>query len=131
MYIIYIFSIYSIYLSIYSNAYMLICFSHVQLFQSHGLQLCQTALSMGILQARILEWVATLSSRGSSWPRDQTCISCIAGGFYTTEPLGKSYVFKYICIYKQRYFIKNQTNKQIQIYCIFIIGKMGKLNCYL
>ena len=31
----------------------------------------------GILQARILEWVAILSSRGSSWPRDQTQISCI------------------------------------------------------
>ena len=30
----------------------------------------------GILQARILEWVAMPSSRGSSWPRDQTCISC-------------------------------------------------------
>ena len=30
----------------------------------------------GILQARILEWVATPSSRGSSRPRDRTCISC-------------------------------------------------------
>ena len=29
-----------------------------------------------ILQARILEWVAMPSSRGSSWPRDWTCISC-------------------------------------------------------
>ena len=32
----------------------------------------------GILQARILEWVATSSSRGSSRPRAQTCVSCIA-----------------------------------------------------
>ena len=31
----------------------------------------------GIFQARILEWVAVSSSRGSSQPRDQTCISCI------------------------------------------------------
>ena len=31
----------------------------------------------GILQARILQWVAVPSSRESSWPRDQTCISCI------------------------------------------------------
>ena len=41
----------------------------------------------GILQAIILEWVAVPSFRGSSWPRDQTCISCIsciAGGFFTT-----------------------------------------------
>ena len=32
----------------------------------------------GILQARILEWVATLSSRGSSWPRDWTVISFVS-----------------------------------------------------
>ena len=32
----------------------------------------------GILQARILEWVATSSFRGSSWPRDWTCISWIS-----------------------------------------------------
>ena len=31
----------------------------------------------GISQARILEWVATYFSRGSSWPRDWICISCI------------------------------------------------------
>ena len=30
----------------------------------------------GILQARIMEWVAISFSRGSSWPRDSTCISC-------------------------------------------------------
>ena len=37
----------------------------------------------GILQARILEWVAISFSRGSSQPRDRTCISCIAGRFFT------------------------------------------------
>ena len=37
----------------------------------------------GILQARILEWVAVPFSRGSSWPGDQTHISCIAGRFLT------------------------------------------------
>ena len=31
----------------------------------------------GIFQARILEWIAISSSRGSSWPRDQTCVSCL------------------------------------------------------
>ena len=43
--------------------------------------------ALGILQARILEWVAMLSSRGSSWPRDQTCISyvsCIGRRLFTT-----------------------------------------------
>ena len=37
----------------------------------------------GILQARILEWVASPFSRGSSRPRDQTQVSHIAGGFFT------------------------------------------------
>ena len=32
----------------------------------------------GIFQARILAWVAISYSRESSWPRDQTCISCIS-----------------------------------------------------
>ena len=38
----------------------------------------------GILQAKILEWVAFPFSRGSSQPRDRTQISCIAGGFFTS-----------------------------------------------
>ena len=37
----------------------------------------------GVLQARILEWVAVPFSRGSSPPRDQTWVSCIAGRFFT------------------------------------------------
>ena len=36
-----------------------------------------------ILQARILEWEDFPFSRGSSQPRDQTLVSCIAGGFFT------------------------------------------------
>ena len=32
----------------------------------------------GILQARILEWVAISSSRGSSWSRDWTCVSYVS-----------------------------------------------------
>ena len=37
----------------------------------------------GILQARVLEWVAISFSRGSSQPRDQTQLSCIAGRRFT------------------------------------------------
>ena len=37
----------------------------------------------GILQARILEWVAISFSRGSSQPRDRTRLSCIAGRRFT------------------------------------------------
>ena len=50
----------------------------------------------GIFQARILEWVAIPFSRGSSRPRNQACISespALAGGFFTTAPPGKPYIF--------------------------------------
>ena len=49
----------------------------------HGLQPTRLLCPQGILQARILEWVAMASSRGSSKPRDQTQVSQIAGGFST------------------------------------------------
>ena len=54
---------------------------------------CQSCLTLcdpmdytvyGILQARILEWVAFPFSRGSSQPRDWTQVSCIAGGVFTS-----------------------------------------------
>ena len=38
----------------------------------------------GILQARIVEWVSFPFSRGSSQPRDQTQVSRIAGGFFSS-----------------------------------------------
>ena len=40
-------------------------------------------MELGILQTRILEWVAFPFSRGSSQPRGQTQVSHIAGGFFT------------------------------------------------
>ena len=51
----------------------------------------QAPLSLGILLARILEWIAMPSSRGSSQPRDQTQVFHIAGGFFflPSEPPGK------------------------------------------
>ena len=57
----------------------------------------------GILQARRLEWFAISFSRGSSRSRDQTCISCIAGEFFTTESPEKQGI--YIFVY---YIIKNK-----------------------
>ena len=64
----------------------------------HGLLCPWTSLSMdffvhGLLQARILEQVAISFSRGSSWPRDQTRVSCIAGRFLPSESPGKSRLF--------------------------------------
>ena len=42
----------------------------------------------GISQARILDQVTVSFSRGSSQPRDQTCVSWIAGWLFTAKPLG-------------------------------------------
>ena len=53
-------------------------------------QLCPTVCDPmdytvhGILQARILEWVAIPFSRGSFWPRNRTGISCTAGDFFNS-----------------------------------------------
>ena len=43
----------------------------------------------GLSQVRILEWVAISFFRLSSWPKDWTCVSFLAGRFFTTEPSGK------------------------------------------
>ena len=55
----------------------------------------------GTLQARLLEWVAISSSRGSSWPRDGSgisCVSCIVGEFFAAEPPGKPHSKRTVCI---------------------------------
>ena len=46
----------------------------------------QAPLSMGILQARILKWVAMRSSRGSSPPRDRTQLAALQAGALPSEP---------------------------------------------
>ena len=70
-------SVFYPWLGICVHACVLSRFSCVQLFVTLSAFLCP-----GILQARILVWVAMPSSRGSCKPRDQTHISCIAGGFF-------------------------------------------------
>ena len=88
----------------------------------------------GTLKARILEWVAMPSSRGSFWPRDRTHISfgsCIAGSFFTTEPLGKP-------IYPEKIIIQKDTctpnvhcstiynSQDMEATYMFISGEIGK-----
>ena len=55
----------------------------------------------GILQARVLEWVAIAFSRGSSWPRDRTWVSRIPGRRFnlwaTRESFGDILKFGYHC----------------------------------
>ena len=53
------------------------------------------------LQTRTLEWVAVPSSRGSSPPRNRTCVSCFAGGFIATETWEVPFS-KYIALFSFR-----------------------------
>ena len=53
----------------------------------------QAPLSLGILHAAILEWVAMPSSEGSSQTRDGTQVSHIAGRFFTDWATGKALHF--------------------------------------
>ena len=58
----------------------------------------------GISQARILEWVAIPFSRGS-WPKNWTCISCVASRFLTTEPPGKPNSWREAHFFQAKLFI--------------------------
>ena len=55
----------------------------------------------GILQARILEWVAIPFSKGSSWPRDQTLSLALQADCLLSEPPGKP-ISLYICMKNEK-----------------------------
>ena len=74
---VYVFSFFASILSVISRKYMLVALSYLTLWP-HGLYTVH-----GILQARILEWVAIPFSRGSSQPREPTQVSHIAGRPFT------------------------------------------------
>ena len=67
-----------------------------------------------ISQARILEWVSISFSRGSSWPKGWTWVSCITGRFFTTEPPRKTTSMA----------LDQQINEQ-KIFCYFLLGELG------
>ena len=83
--------------SIESVLFQIYCTKHIiQRYLEHRALMCQLSVSHSVmsdslqphgssrvLQARILERVAILFSRGSSWARDQTRVSCTAGGLFT------------------------------------------------
>ena len=78
--------------------------SHVQLFVTPLDCSPPGSFGHGVPQARILEWVAMSSSRGSSPPRDRTQVSHIAGGFFLpSEPPGKPMRERDRDYYKQPY----------------------------
>ena len=75
--------------------------SRVQLFVTLWTVAPHAPLSMGILQARTLEWVAISFSKGSSWPMDQTQVSHIAGRLFTlwaTREAQRKQTFVFLCI---------------------------------
>ena len=68
----------------------------------HGCSLPGSSVH-GILQARIMEWVAIPFSRRYSWPRDQTWVSCIEGRLFTVLATRKAQ-FMYVCVcFKESY----------------------------
>ena len=77
----------------------------------------------GILQARILEWVAFPFSKGSSQPRDRTPVSCIAGGFSTNWAIREAHADL------KRYQIKfiEIKNRTIEIK-ILMVGFCGRVH---
>ena len=60
--------------------------------------------SRGILQARLLAWVAVAFSRGSSQPSHQTQVSCITGGFFTLWITREA---RYMYTYMHSFFIQS------------------------
>ena len=69
----------------------LVCVSHSVVFDSlRPLELSMGFSVYGILQARILKWIAIPFSRGTSQPRNWNLVSCMAGRFFTVWATGKS-----------------------------------------
>ena len=71
----------------------------------HGLQPPGFSVR-GISQARILEWVVSSFSRGSSRPRDRTQVSCTAGGFFTSRATREA-------LYNKIVLQRRQTSKKM------------------
>ena len=73
-----------------SIKYSLIAFNIQILCMLSNFSLVRLFVTLEILQARMLEWVAMPSSKGSSWPRNWTCISYISSiGFFTSSTTWK------------------------------------------
>ena len=62
----------------------------------------------GILQARILEWVAFPFSRGSSQPRNWSRVSCITGGFFTNWVFREAHTY---CKVAHFYMLSSSANR--------------------
>ena len=72
----------------------------------------------GILQARVLEWVAIPFSRRSSWPRDRTWVSCTAGRFFTIWASRKAPLIDAWLTYNIILISRTQNNDSIFVYIV-------------
>ena len=84
---------------------------------------CSLAASSvyGILQARILEWIAIPFSRGSSQPRDWTWVSCIAGRFFTIWATREAWWAVVHEVTMSRTWLSNwvqHTSNWLSFYCV-------------
>ena len=64
---------------------------------------------------RILVWVAYPFSSGSSWPRNRTGVSCIAGRFFT------NYAMIFLNLFQKKFRQKNQSVDIFKSYFITLI----------
>ena len=87
-------------------------FSHVWLFATHMDCSLPGSSVHGTLQARMLEWVAIPFSRGSTQPKDQTRVSCIAGKFFAIWDTREARMFIYMI-----HFCHLYTYMCVYIYC--------------
>ena len=78
----------------------------------------------GILQARILEWVASPFSRGSSRPRDRTWGSCIAGRFFTVWASREALMMLLISYYYSNPYILKERRKDSATYWIYTMHQI-------
>ena len=88
----------------------------------------------GILQARILEWVTMPSSRGSSWPGDQThvtLVSCPGRILYSLSHLGSTSYVPYLMIVKALFDIKKDMTikRRFQVGQSILRNSVLRANC--
>ena len=81
----------------------------------------------GILQARILEWVATPSSRGSSQPRDWTQVFRFAGDSFLSEPPEKRKTIGVGSLSSLQGNCPNQELNQAFLHCRWILYQLNYL----
>ena len=70
---------------------------------------CQTPLSMRFSRQELLEWVTVPSFRGSSWPRDQNCISyisCVGRGWISVVSRFPGVIFLLLFTYLSLLFLQ-------------------------